>query len=526
MANTLECPNCGAPLDDIPSGSLTTKCTFCHSNVLLPVELLGAINQQARTSIATSIQDHADDLMRITSLARSGNTAEAMHIYREIFDTSQAESKSAIDDILSGKPVMLPGQKRLIPTSSSQTGLLLTIVKKYSNDDPDEAIQLFMDAYGTDPDDSRNFIEKLAAGSLVELPDGTSFQIAQGFINMTRASSPTETLKNRKSINIISIIAITGIVIGLIAAGIVAVFSLTKEKAPEALFAPLLTPLPDPSTATTIPFASPVFTFGGEGTGAGLFSDARTIGVDRQGKIYVGDIETRLVQVFDPDGNYLTQWHTGQKDDGKDLFLAGMAVDLNGQVYIASSDAIHIYNGQTGERLGILTYPGNGYFEDVTITPDGSVVAVYFTHQENIIRFNKNGEVDLYLESPIGNVTDHSELDTTVAVDGVGNIYLLGSFNNMAFIYNRDGKYQNKFGGDGEGHGTFQAVDAIAVDNQSRIYVSDINGIQIFDPNGRYLETFEIQPGARAMTFDLKGNLYVLAYPGIITKWEINHRMD
>ncbi len=219
---------------------------------------------------------------------------------------------------------------------------------------------------------------------------------------MTRASSPTETLKNRKSINIISIIAITGIVIGLIAAGIVAVFSLTKEKAPEALFAPLLTPLPDPSTATTIPFASPVFTFGGEGTGAGLFSDARTIGVDRQGKIYVGDIETRLVQVFDPDGNYLTQWHTGQKDDGKDLFLAGMAVDLNGQVYIASSDAIHIYNGQTGERLGILTYPGNGYFEDVTITPDGSVVAVYFTHQENIIRFNCDAYAASQPQVPFG----------------------------------------------------------------------------------------------------------------------------
>ena len=176
--------------------------------------------------------------MRIANLARSGNTAEAIHLYREIFDTSQAESKSAIDDILTGKPVMLPGQKRLIPASASQTGLLLTIAKKYANDNPDEAIQLFMDAYGTDPNDSRNFVEQLVAGSLVELPDGTSFQIAQGFINMTRASSPPDMVKNRKSINLISIIAIAGILIGLIAAGVAVIFSLTQEKESEALCCP------------------------------------------------------------------------------------------------------------------------------------------------------------------------------------------------------------------------------------------------------------------------------------------------
>ena len=248
--------------------------------------------------------------------------------------------------------------------------------------------------------------------------------------------------------------------------------------------------------------------------------------MDSQNNIYIGDIDTRLIQVFDPDRNYVSQWHTGKKYNGKDLFIAGMAADLNGQVYIASSDGIYIFGGQTGERLGKLTYPGEGYFEDVATAPDGSVLGVYFTDHENIVRFDKNGQVDLYLDSPIGNVTDHSELDTTVAVDGVGNIYLLGSFNNLVFIYNRDGKYQNKFGGDGEGPGIFQAVDAIAVDNQSRIYVSDTHGIQVFDSNGRYLETFEFRPGTRSMAFDIKGNLYILTYQGIVTKLQINQRGD
>jgi DNA-binding beta-propeller fold protein YncE len=343
---------------------------------------------------------------------------------------------------------------------------------------------------------------------------------------MTRASSPADTIKNRKSINIISVIAITGILIGLIAAGVAIVFNLTQEKTPEALFAPLSTIMPELSTATTIPFASPVLTFGGQGTGAGLFSDARNIGVDSKGNIYVSDIETNLIQIFDTEGTYLRQWRTGKRDDGNDLNIQGMAVTLDGKVHIASSDAIYEFEGLTGERLGKLTYPEHGFFEDVAAAADGSILGVLFNFQENVVRFNKNGEIDLYMENPIGDVTDHSELNTTIAVDGVGNIYLLGSFNNMAFIYNRDGKYQNKFGGDGEGPGTFQAVGGIAVDNQSRIYVSDIHGIQIFDANGRYLDSFPISSGARAMTFDLEGNLYILTYQGIVTRFQINHRPD
>ena len=67
-----------------------------------------------------------------------------------------------------------------------------------------------------------------------------------------------------------------------------------------------------------------------------------------------------------------------------------------------------------------------------------------------------------------------------------------------------------------------QGERAIAVDNQSRIYVSDINGIQIFDSNGCYLETFEKRPGARIMTFDMEGALYVLTYQGLITKFRLN----
>lgn len=522
MTKTLDCPNCGAPLDNIQPGSFTFKCPFCHSNVLLPPELNNALSHTSINSDVESILGHAQDLQRMRDLARSGNQVEAIKIFREVFDTSLAESKQAIEAIAAGQPVILPGQMKMNPATPSQTELLMKIVKLNNDGSLFEAIDLFKERYGTSWLDSKNLVEKLAAGGPVTLPDGTTFQVTQGFLDMTTNPVPESDIPNStKPRSSIGILAIVGMAIGLLAVIGVFLFGVTSENNTGALIAPFSTATPYP-TPTEVPFASPVLTFGGEGTGAGLFSDARYVGVDSQGTIYVGDIETRLVQVFNPEGKFVTQWYTGKKDNGKDVFINGMAVDLNGQVYIASSDGIYIFGGQSGERLGVLTYPGEGYFEDVCTAPDGSLVAIFFYTGENVIRFNNNGQVDLFLENPIGNVTDHSELDTSIAVDGVGNIYLLGSFNNLAFIYNRDGKYQNKFGGDGDGPGTFQAVDAIAVDNRSRIYISDVRGIQVFDPNGRYLDVFNATNGMRAMVFDLSGHLYTVDYQQHVTRYQIN----
>ena len=52
--------------------------------------------------------------------------------------------------------------------------------------------------------------------------------------------------------------------------------------------------------------------WGKKGDGEGEFNIPHTIAVDRQGRVYVGDRENYRVQIFDPDGNFLTQWrHVG-----------------------------------------------------------------------------------------------------------------------------------------------------------------------------------------------------------------------
>ena len=51
-----------------------------------------------------------------------------------------------------------------------------------------------------------------------------------------------------------------------------------------------------------------LFTWGESGTGEGQFNIVHNIDTDREGMVYVADRENHRIQIFDPDGQYETQW--------------------------------------------------------------------------------------------------------------------------------------------------------------------------------------------------------------------------
>ncbi len=250
--------------------------------------------------------------------------------------------------------------------------------------------------------------------------------------------------------------------------------------------------------------ARTLLAFGGEGTGPGLFTDARSIALDGEGRIYVGDYTGGRIQVFDPDGKFLTQWMVNPK-----MPLRGLAASRQGTVYVVQSGEITRYEGQTGKSLGKLAYAEGWGFDDVTVAADGSLVTAWYKGRDNIVRFNPDGTVGKIIREAISGQSGDSELNTRVAVDGLGNIYALGSFNEAVFKYTPDGKYVSRFGGKGAQPGQFRAVQSIAVDGQGRIYVGDIKGVQIFDADGRYIDTFKTGGIAFAMVFNDKNELFV-----------------
>ena len=253
-------------------------------------------------------------------------------------------------------------------------------------------------------------------------------------------------------------------------------------------------------------FANVLLEFGKEGIGPGMFTDARSIAVDGAGRMYVGEYSGGRIQVFDPDGKFVTQWSIGDRK----TTLRGLAADRKGTVYVAHGGAIERYQGETGEKLGRLAYERSG-FDDVTATADGGLVTAWHSNRDDIVVFDSNGKLVRTIPEAISSASGDAELSMRVAVDGSGQIFALGRFNDAVFKFARDGKFINRFGSGGDQPGQLRAPYSIAVDGYGRVYVGDMKGIQVFDANGRYLSLIDVKNIAFGMVFNDKNELFVVA---------------
>ena len=130
-------------------------------------------------------------------------------------------------------------------------------------------------------------------------------------------------------------------------------------------------------------FANVVLKFGSEGIGPGMMTDARSIATDGAGRIYVGEYLGGRVQVFDGQGNFITQWMVDRK-----MPLRGLAADRKGTVYVVQHGTITRYEGETGKSLGDVQYGEGTGFDDVRVTPDGGLVCAWYSGRDDIeVRF-------------------------------------------------------------------------------------------------------------------------------------------
>lgn len=354
-----------------------------------------------------------------------------------------------------------------------------------------------------DEEGARDTMRCHFCNSTVMLPEHARPQVQQQNIRISFGRPRLRSQGSQKTA--IIVLAIVLLIGGGVVIGVINAISRAVSGVPRSLsgtntrtaFNPPLSPPsrpPDPQ-----PF------FGSEGVGAGHFKDARSIAVDAQGHIYIGEYVGGRIQVFDSSGKFVTQWTIDPK-----MPLRGMTADRRGTVYIIQKGEINKYEGTAGRFLGTVG-AGSGYYDDVTATPDGGLVAFSRKTQDNVVRIDPSGQVKQVIESAVSGQTDRSELSIRVAADGVGNVYALGEFNDAVFKFSPDGRFQTRFGGDGDEPGLFRAPGAIAVDNQGRVYVADFKGVQVFDSNGRYLDLIKVKGAASGLVFTDKNELLVVA---------------
>ncbi len=250
-----------------------------------------------------------------------------------------------------------------------------------------------------------------------------------------------------------------------------------------------------------------LLSFGGSGTGTGRFTDPRHIGVDSEGRIWVGEYESGRIQVFDREGGFITQWRFSEE---RNPYLTGFDVSPGGTAFVITSSELLMLDGMTGEPIDTLRHPDGTGFDDVVATGEGGAVAAWYRNRDDILRFGPDGKLELLVEEAVSGPLDDSELDIMVAVDGLGTIYGLGWFCSCVVRYSPDGRFEDRFGSEGDGPGQFFSPDGILASPDGRVLVSDWGELKVYEPDGRYLGSIELGTNARDIVMDSSMRLYAV----------------
>jgi hypothetical protein len=291
---------------------------------------------------------------------------------------------------------------------------------------------------------------------------------------------------------------------------------------------PTYTPRPGP---TPTPRPRPdgyevAYTFGGEGTGPGLFKDGMSLALDGGGRVYVSD-ETRRVQRFDPSGKFLNTWNIPIETKWYRKLRGGpqkLIVNERDEVYAVLSGVILKLGGETGEVLGAAH--GSDHIHDAALVPGGGGLLVVSQKgdDDELVLIGGDGRAARRTHRFVSSLLDKQlEVEALRIAAGVGGeTYALYAIGGVAgehwyddediavFKFSPEGKHLGRFGGAGHEPGQYGPPSAIGTDARGRVYVCEpFDKIHVYEADGRYVRTLKTPHAVEALTFDAQNNLYV-----------------
>jgi ribosomal protein L7/L12/DNA-binding beta-propeller fold protein YncE len=547
------------------------RCPYCSSGVIVPFELRDAARQAEPPtstpgyklpSFINPIQ--IAKIQEISRLAHQGEKIEAIKLYREVFGVGLKEAKDAVEQIEAGQPVTfvqtvqtpldadqftaelqqlisqgdkveavkryhqtyqvglkqakeaidglettgrleIPGDSAVIYPAAGlaetiqQANSMVEIVQLVQSGQEDAAIQLYQRAFDASFAEAQQAVHQISLGVTADTPVIT--------IQTSSLDIPSRTIAKTTAgvVGGATCLGISLTVIIILATLIPVLFALASSGGPlEGLW----------NQINPVAFARVSSSFGEQGSGPGLFDDPRSIAIDPSGDLFIANYSDGRVQKFDSSGEYQFLWNIGDE-----AYPQGMAADRAGNVYIVAHGQIGKFDGATGRSLGQFGGIGDIWLYSIAATADGGLLVA--ADSEDILRFDVDGNLAFNLAEVPGSQTGDPDGVEDIAVDGVGNMYLLTDSDQPILKYSPQGRILARFGSEGDEQGQLLAPSAIAVDGQGRIYVSDFSGIQVFAPDGRFLDSINVEGYAFDMAFNQQGELWVVSNLPKIIKYQI-----
>ena len=259
--------------------------------------------------------------------------------------------------------------------------------------------------------------------------------------------------------------------------------------------------------------------FGELGSGIGQFDDPRYVAADADGGIYVAEYSEGRVYKFGPDGAF--EWQVTVAADRHDMrTIQGMAVAPHGPLYVSRRGDILVLSPENGEQINVFVGKfAKTWYTGLAVDGEGQIWAMHASAgQDDMLVLDKTGaKLHRHTEFVSGINDDDPSISLDHWVTGDGHVYVSSSFGELIYVYDRAGKYIDRFG-DGE-----TSYGAIAVVND-KVFVSEFAQIGIYDNKGAELGAIPTTSmGAiRDVAVDVAGNLYAVTSNGRVLKLKPN----
>ena len=246
-----------------------------------------------------------------------------------------------------------------------------------------------------------------------------------------------------------------------------------------------------------------ILSWGSLGTAPGQFTDPRGLAVDSEGRVYVADSNNHRIQVFDSNGQFITQWGSQGVGPGQFKEPWGVAVDQDGNVYVTdtwnhrlqkfdSEGRFLLQWGTFGNTQGAIIGQEKVLYgpRDIAIDAAGDLY-VTDTGNKRVMKFSPRGEF-LGQWGGFGLQSGQFHEPVGIDIDADGNIYVADTWNRRIQKFDSDFVFLTQWPVHGWESESVVNKPYLAVDRDGHVYVTDPEGYRVleFDTGGTFLATF------------------------------------